>query len=101
MGLMDKVKAQATQLAEKAQEAGKAGQAKLEQVQARRKADSQLEELGRINFEARTGRAAPGDEARAVELVEQLRRYEAEYGPIERGSSFGDGGSSPGSSSSN
>ncbi len=101
MGLMDKVKAQATQLAEKAQEAGKAGQAKLEQVQARRKAGSQLEELGRINFEARTGRAAPGDEARATELVDQLRRYEAEYGPVERSSPFDGHGATSGTSSSN
>ncbi|HUY31033.1 MAG TPA: hypothetical protein VMV02_08590 [Acidimicrobiales bacterium] len=82
MGLMDKVKAQATQVAAKAQEAGKVGQAKLEAVQAKRKADAMLEELGRISFESHVGRGSPGDEKRAAELVEQLRQYEAEYGPI-------------------
>ena len=83
MGLMDKVKAQATQLAEKAQEAGKAGQAKLDAIAARRRADALLTELGRITYCARAERAAAGDEQRAGDLVEQLRQYEAEYGPID------------------
>lgn len=83
MGLMDKVKAQATQIAEKAQEAGKVGQAKLEAVQARRKADALLAELGSIAFEAHTGRGAAGDEKRTEQLVEQLRQYEAEYGSLD------------------
>jgi hypothetical protein len=82
MGLMDKVKAQATQVAAKAQEAGKAGQAKLEAVQARRKADALLTELGRITFDGHEGRGAAGDEQRATDLFEQLHQYEAEYGPI-------------------
>ena len=82
MGLMDKVKAQATQIAEKAQEAGKVGQAKLEGVQAKRKADSLLEELGKITYDAHEGRSTPGGEQRASDLVEQLRQYEAEYGPL-------------------
>jgi hypothetical protein len=82
MGLMDKVKAQATQVAAKAQEAGKVGQAKLEGVQAKRKADSLLEELGKISYEAQVGRGGAGDQGRAADLVEQLRQYEAEYGQI-------------------
>jgi hypothetical protein len=82
MGLMDKVKAQATQIAEKAQEAGKVGQAKLEAVQARRKADTLLAELGLIVFDSQVGRDGPGDEKRRAQLVEQLRQYEAEYGPL-------------------
>ncbi len=82
MGLMDKVKAQATQVAAKAQEAGKVGQAKLEAVQAKRKADGMLEELGRISFESHVGRSSPGDEMRVSDLVERLRQYEAEYGPV-------------------
>lgn len=82
MGLMDKVKAQATQVAAKAQEAGKVGQAKIEAVQARRKADALLEELGKITYDAHEGRGAPGDEKRAADLVEQVRQFEAEYGTI-------------------
>ena len=40
MGFMDKVKAQATVLAEKAQEGAKAGQAKLSDMQAKKHADA-------------------------------------------------------------
>jgi hypothetical protein len=82
MGLMDKVKAQATQLADKAQEAGKTGQAKIEAVQARRRADALLEELGKITYHARTGTSSPADEARSSEIVDQLRQYEAEHGSL-------------------
>lgn len=83
MGLVDKVRQQATQVVGKAQEAGKVGQAKIEALQARRKADAVLEELGTIAYRARTGRAQPGDEHHAVDLVGQLRQYEAEYGPVD------------------
>lgn len=81
MGLVDKMKAQATQIAGKAQEAGKVGQAKLEALQAKRKADGLVSELGEISYHSRTARGRPGDEQRADDLVEQLRQYEAEYGP--------------------
>ncbi|HUZ19755.1 MAG TPA: hypothetical protein VMU75_04185 [Acidimicrobiales bacterium] len=92
MGLMDKVKVQATQLAEKAQEAGKAGQAKIEALQAKRKADSLLHELGSITFHARTDRGSPGDDGRIADLVEQLRQYEAEHGPVDDATFDGAGG---------
>ncbi len=82
MGLVDKVKAQASVLAERAQEAGKAGQAKLEALQAKRKADALLAELGKIVYEAHGGRGAPGDDARRSDIIEQLAQYEAEYGRI-------------------
>ncbi len=82
MGLMDRMKAQASQIAERAQEAGKVGQAKLEAMQARRKADALLTELGRIAFDAQAGRGAPGDDARRADIIEQLHQYEAEYGPL-------------------
>lgn len=88
MGLVDKVKQQATQVAGKAQEAGKVGQAKIEALQARRKADALLEELGGITYRARTDRVRVGDEQRAVDLVGELRQHEAEHGPVD--------GSSPG-----
>ena len=56
MGLMDKVKAQATQLAEKAQEAGKVGQAKLGTLQTKKQADNLLRELGAHHFAKAKGR---------------------------------------------
>ena len=60
MGLMDKVKAQATVLADKAQQAGQAGQAKLAEVQGKRKGDALLLELGGITYTQRVGRADAG-----------------------------------------
>ena len=82
MGLMDKVKSQATQLAEKAQQAGQMGQAKLAEVQAKRKADALLLELGGITYLERAGRADGNAAARATELVGQLRQHEAEHGAV-------------------
>ncbi|HTW99505.1 MAG TPA: hypothetical protein VMD59_12040 [Acidimicrobiales bacterium] len=82
MGLMDRMKAQATQLAKGAQEAGKVGQAKLEALQAKRKAEGLLTELGRITYEAQKGTGSPGDDAKRADIIGQLNQYEAEYGPI-------------------
>ncbi len=76
MGLMDKVKAQATQLADKAQQAGQAGQAKLADIQAKRKGDALLLELGGITYSQHMGRADAGADARVTEifgLVQALR----------------------------
>jgi hypothetical protein len=83
MGVMDKIKAQATQFAERAQEAGKVGQAKLEALQARRRADALCAELGKLAYRSRTARGEPGDDRRMSDLVEQLRQYEAEYGSLD------------------
>jgi hypothetical protein len=82
MGLMDKVKTQASQLAEKAQQAGVAGQAKLLELQAKRKADAMLLELGGIFYSQKSGRAAPDAESRTGELMDLLHKHEAEHGPV-------------------
>ena len=82
MGIMDKVKAQATQIADRAQQAGQVGQAKLAEIQAKRKADGLLAELGGIVYSERTGRPLPDGETRAAAVVAQLQAHEAEYGPI-------------------
>lgn len=87
MGFLDKMKEQASQLADKAQEAGKAGQAKIEALQARRHADAFLRELGALDYATRKGTPLTDAETRASQLVEQLKQYEAEYGPIGDGSS--------------
>jgi hypothetical protein len=83
MGLMDKVKAQATQLADKAQQAGQAGQAKLADLQAKRKGDALLLELGGITYCQRVGRADAGADARATEIVGLVQAFEAEHGPVQ------------------
>ena len=75
MGLLDKAKEQATKLADKAQEAGKAGQEKLKDVQAQRRADGLLRDLGASVWAQRAD-----DEAM---VREQLKAHEAEHGPID------------------
>jgi hypothetical protein len=82
MGLMDKVKAQATQLADKAQQAGQAGQAKLADLQSKRKSDALLLELGGIVYSQKVGRAEAGADGRITELVSQVQAFEAEHGPV-------------------
>ena len=82
MGFMDKVKAQATVLAEKAQEGAKAGQAKISEMQAKKHADSLLLELGGIVYTQKAGRAAPGADERATELITEISSFEAEHGPV-------------------
>ena len=82
MGFMDKVKAQATVLAEKAQEGAKAGQAKLSEMQAKKHADALLLELGGIVYTQQVGRAADNTDARAAELVAELRQFETEHGQV-------------------
>jgi hypothetical protein len=82
MGFMDKVKAQATVLAEKAQEGAKAGQAKISEMQAKKHADSLLLELGGIVYIQQAGRAAAGADARFTELITEISSFEAEHGPV-------------------
>ena len=82
MGLMDKVKAQATQLADKAQQAGQAGQAKLQDLQAKRKGDALLLELGGEVYNQKVGRADGSADTRIAGLVARLQAYEAEHGTL-------------------
>jgi hypothetical protein len=80
MALFDKVKSQAAGLAQKAQEAGKAGQAKIDEVQARRKNDANLRELGAAYFATRQGRADADTAATIERLVEEIAAFEADGG---------------------
>ena len=82
MGFLDKVKTQATALAEKAQDGARAGQEKLSGMQAKRQADALLLELGGLTYLARAGRAAPDGDAQVARLMDQLAAHEAEHGPV-------------------
>ncbi|MGO8871680.1 MAG: hypothetical protein ACLQPH_09830 [Acidimicrobiales bacterium] len=82
MGLMDKVKASAEVGLAKATEAGKAGQAKLDAAQAKHKADGLLRDLGAIAYADRTGHGTDDTAAEADRLIEEIKAYEAEYGPL-------------------
>jgi hypothetical protein len=85
MALMDKMKAQAQQLAQKAQEAGKAGQSKIEDVQAKRKWDGLLHDLGAAVWAEKSG-AAKGD-GEVERILKELTDLEAQNGPIDDASS--------------
>jgi hypothetical protein len=85
MGLMDRMRDQVNQLAQKTQEAALEGRAKLDQVQARRQADAMFRDLGAAVYAERTGRGGPDGPDKIERLVKALSRQEAEQG-------LGDGG---------
>ena len=80
MGLMDKVKAQATQLAQKTQEAAQEGKSRLDQAQANRRGDALLRQLGVLVFAERTGRGAADSQVKIDELISTISAYEQENG---------------------
>jgi phage gp45-like len=69
MGFLDKAKEKATSLAEKAKD-------KVEDVQAKRKADELLEDLGRIVYGRHTNRPPDGADAELARLVGELQKLE-------------------------
>jgi hypothetical protein len=73
MGLMDRVKAQATELAQQ-------GKAKYDQVQATRRADAMLRNLGALVYQERTGRGVPDSQAQIDKLVADLSAHESANG---------------------
>ncbi len=80
MGLMDKVKAQATVLAQKTQETARDSKAKFDQVQGKRRADAMLRNLGAAVYAERTGRSTPETETQIDKLVADLSAHETEHG---------------------
>jgi hypothetical protein len=80
MGLMDRVKAQAAQIAQQAQEAAQEGRARLDQVQASRRGDALLRQLGAAIFAERTGRGAADSQAKIDQLINDLVAYERQNG---------------------
>jgi hypothetical protein len=80
MGLMDRVREQAAQLAQKTQEAAQEGRVMLDQAQARRRADAMFRDLGAAVYAERTGRAGPDGADKIDRLIKALSRQEAEQG---------------------
>ena len=78
MGILDKVKQQAAQLkdSEKVKEVADKVKEKVEDVQARRKANDLLAELGRLLYAQQTGRTNATAEAEIARLVADLRALE-------------------------
>jgi hypothetical protein len=84
MGLMDRVKEQASQLAQKtqvvAQEVAKEGKARADQIQAKRRADAMFRELGAAVYAERTGRAGTDTADKIERLVRALQEQETQDG---------------------
>lgn len=97
MGLMDKVKAQAQNVAAQAKSAAGQAQDKVEEMQLRKKADQAAKQLGYLIHKERTGGAPAGAEAdKLVAEITELERQMAE--DDEPGAPAGDIGSAPSSS---
>ena len=73
MGLMDKVKAQATQIAQE-------GKARLDQAQAMRRGDALLRQLGAAVYAERTGRGTADSQSTIDQLVSTISAHERENG---------------------
>ena len=82
MGLLDKVKAQATAATAVAKDAAQKGQAKLDEVQAKKAADSLLRDLGAAFYAVKTDRATPSTDSDIDRLVAALQTHEAEHGAL-------------------
>jgi hypothetical protein len=82
MGLMDKVKAQATVLADKAQTGVQQGQVKLQEMQSGKQVDHVLRDLGALVFLQERGRAEPDSAAKVTGLMGQLDALEAAGTPV-------------------
>jgi hypothetical protein len=82
MGLLDKVKAQATAATEMAKDAAAKGQAKMNDAQAKKTADGMLRDLGAAFYATKTGRSTPTTEADITQLVTSLQAHESEHGQI-------------------
>lgn len=80
MGLMDRVKAQAAQIAQQAQEAAQEGRARLDQAQGSRRGDALLRQLGAAVFAERTGRGPADSQAKIDQLINEISAYERQNG---------------------
>ncbi len=83
MGFLDKVKEQGSALASKAQEGLSQGQAKLDEAQAKKKANELLGQLGAWQWAMSNGRDG-GVGATEVERIRaELTAHEVEHGAID------------------
>jgi hypothetical protein len=84
MGLMDRVREQAAQVAQRTaqatQEAAQQGKARLDQAQAKRRADAMFRDLGAAVYAERTGRGGTDTADKIERLVTALSQQEAEQG---------------------
>ncbi len=75
MGFLDKVKTQAEQMA-------KQGQDKLDEVQAKKKSDGLLRDLGAWHYAMDANRDEGAGPAEIARITGELNAHEAEHGPL-------------------
>jgi hypothetical protein len=97
MALFDKVKSQAQDVAKRAQEAGRAGQAKLDELQAKRQLDGLYRDLGEAVYAERTGVAG----ASSVVVDGAVAAITAHLRATAEDASTGSGNSSTGTPTAN
>lgn len=83
VALLDKMKEQAAQAAQKAQEAAQRGQAKIDEVQAKRQEDALFRDLGAAVYAERTGNAGSGDAGEIDRLIAEITAHRAEEAAAE------------------
>jgi hypothetical protein len=82
MGLMDKVKAQATVLADKAQTGLQQGQTKIQEMQSGKQVDHLLRDLGAYVFLSERGRNQPDSETKVAGIMNELDALESAGNPV-------------------
>jgi len=82
MGLLDKVKATTQAATEAAKDAAAKGQAKYDEVQAKKAADGMLRDLGAAYYATKTGRATPATDSEIERLVAALQEHESQHGQV-------------------
>jgi hypothetical protein len=82
LGFMDKVKAQATVLADKAQTGVQQGQTKIQEMQASKQVDHLLRELGAYVFLSERDRIQPDSEAKVAGIMGELDGLERAGTPV-------------------
>ncbi len=82
MGFMDKVKAQATVLADKAQTGVHQGQTKIQEMQTAKQVDHLLRELGAYVFLSERGRVQPDSDDKVARIMGELDGLEQAGSPV-------------------
>ena len=83
MGLLDRVKEGAAQATAVAKDAARQGQAKLDEMHAKRAADALLRDLGAAAYAEKVGRGGPTTSADIDRILAALEEHEREHGPID------------------
>jgi hypothetical protein len=80
MGIMDKAKAGAGQVAQKTHDTAQAGKAKYDQAQANQRANAMLQQLGAAVYAERTGHGTADSQAKIDKQINDISAYERENG---------------------